>query len=627
MSDEADIQAAFESLKKAAIETPIFLGSIVRLWNLIEFCFESATQPEDVHGESFILNSSDIQNIILLTTKLVTQISSKTDVVESVLKRQKYFDQLLQMESQLLSYFNPDFSLIPKSRNISELSFALQFDLRQTIEMILHFKYHSDRFDPAANAEHIISIETLIDVLSQQITHQMDINIPYWPRKEFDILTMKEFSELFPGKYQSEIIDEHTAKERAYSKSYGVTYRSIWQGRIVAVKKIHQRVFQQHELHFRASFQELHDLLLLQTQISCSYLLSPLGISWDEDLSHLYFIYPIAPFRSLYDVFSHPRLLPEHKLSFKPVDKISILLDVAKAIAYLHEHGYVHGRVKDSNIMLFEGNRVKLMDYTIHSYLPDSIRSSLKGAHGVRWTSPEVIQHEYALQQLIPVTAQKQRNNNNNNNNNNAVAITSPAPLLQSLSSQYQYPQSLSPAVDIYALGVLAVVLLTEHRPFYNIPWDEGVYHSLLEGMTPPLKATYPDQDRLQIVEEVLIHPCLRSSYQRPSAASLIPILQDLLCQFQQVKLIEQSTLRDQDILNVTKEIKEFSEKIEEHQHYIVKGKELLHRKEEEKLRAHDIKIKRERDLDIEKIRQKMMAFKHELEGLKEDKEGAEADL
>lgn len=49
--------------------------------------------------------------------------------------------------------------------------------------------------------------------------------------------------------------------------------------------------------------------------------------------------------------------------------------------------------------------------------------------------------------------------------------------------------------------------------------------------------------------------------------------------------------------------------------------------KQDEKLRARELKVKREKDLEIDKARQKLMAFKAELEGLQEDKDGAEADL
>lgn len=37
--------------------------------------------------------------------------------------------------------------------------------------------------------------------------------------------------------------------------------------------------------------------------------------------------------------------------------------------------------------------------------------------------------------------------------------------------------------------------------------------------------------------------------------------------------------------------------------------------------------MKREKDLEIDKARQKLVLFRQELEGLKEDKEGAESDL
>jgi hypothetical protein len=34
-------------------------------------------------------------------------------------------------------------------------------------------------------------------------------------------------------------------------------------------------------------------------------------------------------------------------------------------------------------------------------------------------------------------------------------------------------------------------------RPYSNVPWDETVYHLLLEGQVPLFPATFPDHEEL----------------------------------------------------------------------------------------------------------------------------------
>lgn len=101
-----------------------------------------------------------------------------------------------------------------------------------------------------------------------------------------------------------------------------------------------------------------------------------------------YIISELAPERSLQDAFL---LTPTHgqRITLEPLEKVSILWDVARALQLLHSVGIVHGRLKPSNILLFRGTpkyRAKVADIGLELVLTPRERLVGKGADSNRWT-------------------------------------------------------------------------------------------------------------------------------------------------------------------------------------------------------------------------------------------------
>lgn len=126
--------------------------------------------------------------------------------------------------------------------------------------------------------------------------------------------------------------------------------------------------------------------------------------------------------------------------------RLALLLQVCDAVAHAHAHLVVHRDLKPSNVLVDREGRVKLLDFGIGSWLDnDAIRPA---PHGVRTFTPE-----YA--------APEQRHGG---------AITT--------------------ATDVYALGVLAYVLLTGRHPLPPPPVDPL--------RTPPA-GVEPDPPRMSV--------------------------------------------------------------------------------------------------------------------------------
>lgn len=554
-----ELKSSFDALRNISVEAPVLQGTMSHVFFLIEAHYHAyLDRIGNNAGDGIAIDGNELNNILQLAARSFAQLSSKTEVVEVVTKRQKAYDQIVQLEQQILSSFNPKFSLFFPSRNGLLANHATTTDIERSTDMLQNLKYYAERYNTEAFEDHVNTINALLEILQAQRS-STDIRIAHWPKEDLNATSMKEIGELFPERLSPLGVDDHNITEKALSKSYGTTYRCLWEGNFVAVKKINRRVYLDHEHRLRDTILALEDLA--NPSNASPYLLNLLGVSWDKDLSNIYLLFPLSPERSLFDAFTNPRLLPDHRVSLKPSQKVSILIDVAKAIDHLHRRGYVHGRIKDANILLYPDMRVKLGDFAVQQFLSHTVRLGLKGTHGVRWATPESIQQEV----LCDSMSSKARNN-------------TMAPTLLQVAAQY--PGTLSPSIDIYALGVLAVVLTTETMPFYNIPWDEGVRNQLLEGATPPLKARYRDQEVLRPLESNIVTPCLGKPYQRPFASSLIQYLEGFYCEILQAE--HESTLQqyERDIAGVQQEIQDIAEKIAEHEILLLKGKEVIKKKE-----------------------------------------------
>ena len=104
-------------------------------------------------------------------------------------------------------------------------------------------------------------------------------------------------------------------------------------------------------------------------------------------------ILPLAPLGNLHDFLLTPPdefLIDEKTLCSQPFSaggtlpphiKATILADVCSGLAVLHEHGLIHGRLHDRNILIFQKCRAKLSDFGLsHMMSPGVAVEASKGS-------------------------------------------------------------------------------------------------------------------------------------------------------------------------------------------------------------------------------------------------------
>ncbi len=142
-----------------------------------------------------------------------------------------------------------------------------------------------------------------------------------------------------------------------------------------------------------------------------------------------------------------------------------------------------------------------------------------------------------------------------------------------------QFPYVLTPSVDIYAVGLLVMVLLSERMPFSNVPWEEGVRGQLLADMSPTISSNYEHYTALSSLEPHM-YQCIGHFESRRPVAELIPLVEELYCSLEYSRQEELLALRNAEIAEVQKETREIGKKIKDHLQIITKGREMIARKD-----------------------------------------------
>lgn len=645
MSGE-DLRKVMESLRLALVESPMVGGSVARIFALtsqLSLVYQQLLhdQPVSHRNPSLTKESSDLEECIHALKSVIVKITSKNEVVEVWTKADKAVEVLRQIEQRLLhlnkshltSYLNSTTTI-----GYQELSRMCSYlDIMSSLDVLLYLRYFIEQTTDDSLLENIGSIHILITYLNtQRLKHMKALQCTHWPIQDCYMLSMREIQSLFPEMLSLES-EEHRKEEScaALNRSYGVSYRGLWSGRVVHMKKLSKKgTFLRDEF----GCMELINLLHMNSQCvkESPYLNALLGISWDAEHDHIFLISSLSTHRSLYDVFSNPFLRGEHRMTLTALDKLSILVDIAAGVQHLHQHGYVHGRLKDSNVLLYEGNRVKLSDFGVLNYLSAEVKSKQWGLQGLRFAAPE---HVQALHQLQDWTLnQKEAPGGHANTGHHhqhcqrvvkdTLSSNGKMPLEASLmTTALHYIPSLS--IDIYSIGAIAILLLSEKQLFPNVAWEDAILQLLLSNQVPKMPTgKYPDYDDLHVVEEELLDITVTTKIHiRPTATVLLKTLEDMYCNQVEIDQRRIYEKRKGDVTQVQREIYDLEMKIKEHVELIQKGKELIAKKEQEKLRIVDGKQRREHEVQMEKARKKLHGFQDELDGLREDKDGADEDL
>ncbi|KAF8150329.1 kinase-like domain-containing protein [Mycena galopus ATCC 62051] len=129
---------------------------------------------------------------------------------------------------------------------------------------------------------------------------------------------------------------------------------------------------------------------------------------------------------------------------FPDVDRLSLILDVALGLEYLHEQKVVHGDLKGINILITPSRRACIADFGLSSIvnaMTVQLSTSTARTRGgtVRYQAPELIKDGS--------------------------------------------PNSF--ASDVYGFACVCYEILTGRVPFYELPNDTAVMFSILEGKHP----------------------------------------------------------------------------------------------------------------------------------------------
>lgn len=160
-------------------------------------------------------------------------------------------------------------------------------------------------------------------------------------------------------------------------------------------------------------------------------------------------------------------------LSMKTI--LSMALDVAMGMAYLHSQGVVHRDLKSENLVLTEDLHVKLTDFGVGCQEAEcDLRSADTGTY--RWMAPEMISHQH-----------------------------------------------YSKKVDVYSFGIILWELVTGEVPFHDMTPVQVAYAVVNKNARPSIPEDCPSALR-QLME----HCWNANPERRPNFYQIVQTLEDL---------------------------------------------------------------------------------------------------
>ncbi|KAJ7713718.1 kinase-like domain-containing protein [Mycena olivaceomarginata] len=166
------------------------------------------------------------------------------------------------------------------------------------------------------------------------------------------------------------------------------------------------------------------------------------------------------------------------------IDRLSLILDVALGLEYLHEQKIVHGDLKGINILVTPSWRACIADFGLASIINAMtvrLTTSTGPARGgtARYQAPELFQGE----------------------------------------------SSNSFGSDVYAFACVCYEILTGRVPFHEFPNDMKVMFQVVEGKRPSRPEVFSGTTALDSLWELLQNCWDGQPEKRPSAAQIVPRL------------------------------------------------------------------------------------------------------
>jgi serine/threonine protein kinase len=179
----------------------------------------------------------------------------------------------------------------------------------------------------------------------------------------------------------------------------------------------------------------------------------------------------------LYDV--------KHRLRFKT--KVAMLADVARGLAFLHEHDIVHRHVSPHNLLVDADWRVRISDAGFHQARSEGAMATRCGAP--LWTPPELFMMSGQLG--APEDRDDENAAGDGDDGDNRAPHTLPA-------SRRDKPRSRASAsdllkrIDIYALGIVMWEVYMRRQPYQGKPAMELALQ-IPKGLRPDVPSRCPE--------------------------------------------------------------------------------------------------------------------------------------
>ncbi|GMI44104.1 hypothetical protein TrCOL_g9246 [Triparma columacea] len=160
-----------------------------------------------------------------------------------------------------------------------------------------------------------------------------------------------------------------------------------------------------------------------------------------------------------------------------PYECLSIALDIANGMAYLHSHDIIHRDLKSTNVLLDGNGRAKIADFGLSVLAPRSGQELTAETGTYRWMAPEVIRHE-----------------------------------------------SYSSNADVYSFGIVLWQLITREVPFASLSPIQAAFMVAKEDRRPKI----PSNTEEGLAR--LVHMCWHGEQQtRPSFYYVVQMLASMI--------------------------------------------------------------------------------------------------
>ncbi|KAJ7440169.1 kinase-like domain-containing protein [Mycena latifolia] len=275
------------------------------------------------------------------------------------------------------------------------------------------------------------------------------------------LLRLARASELHPTCFP--LRDLHRIGQQVAAGAFGDVWKGLVRGHSVSVKVM--RLFQDTDI--KAILKEFGREALIWRQFSHPNLLPFYGIFYVENRLCL-----VSPWTENGHILRFLQHAPVN------TNRVSLILDVALGLEYLHGQHVVHGDLKGMNVLVTPSGRACITDFGL---------SSIVDAMTVRFT--------YSTASARGGTARYQ----------------APELLLGERSNHF--------GSDVYAFACVCYEIMTARVPFFELPNDMAVSIKVIAGQRPSRPESAPDDDALWM----LVQDCWeQSSEKRPAIKKIV---------------------------------------------------------------------------------------------------------